>query len=147
MQKSNEDELNKLLKKHRKKNLEMKFLNDKNQKEGLNSIKIRNRRRQHMGYDRKVESAKFLNFNLENFDKDISKQIFEELDKGKTGKIKVDDFLDYLNEKLETHTNFHPFYLMIMEELSGKSEKIILKLKKLKHKLQNDTEALDDLNW
>ena len=86
---------------------------------------------------------------LENFDKEISKKIFEELDVNKTGIIKIDDFLDYINEKLQTPTEFYPFYEQIMEELVGKSEKIILKLKKLKQKsyLANDHEALDDIDW
>jgi hypothetical protein len=84
----------------------------------------------------------------ENFDKEISRKIFEELDVNKTGNIKIDDFLDYISEKLHT-SEFYPFYEQIMGELVGKSEKIILKLKKLKQKsyIANDTEALDDIDW
>ena len=63
--------------------------------------------------------------------------------------IKIDDFLDYITEKLQTQTEFYPFYEHIMEELVGKSEKIILKLKKLKQKayIAHDSESLDDLDW
>jgi hypothetical protein len=69
------------------------------------------------------------------------------LDLNNTGKIKVDEFLDYLSEKLQGHTNYQPFYMLIMEELVGKSEKIILKLKRLKHKVKNDKESLEDIDW
>jgi hypothetical protein len=57
--------------------------------------------------------------------------------------------LDYITEKLQTQTEFYPFYEQIMEELVGKSEKIILKLKKLKQKayISNDAESLDDIDW
>jgi hypothetical protein len=71
------------------------------------------------------------------------------LDINKTGVIKIDDFLDYITEKLHSSTEFQPFYEHIMEELVGKSEKIILKLKKLKQKayFANDPDALDDFDW
>lgn len=84
---------------------------------------------------------------LENFDKESSKQIFEDLDKNRSGKIKTDDFLDYLSEKLHSENNFQPFYLLIMDELVGKSEKIIIKLKKMKHHLIDHPESLEDIDW
>jgi hypothetical protein len=85
----------------------------------------------------------------ESFDKEISKKIFQDLDANKTGVIKIDDFLDYITDKLQSQTEFHPFYEHIMEELVGKSEKIIIKLKKLKQKayISNDQDALDDIDW
>jgi hypothetical protein len=83
----------------------------------------------------------------ENFDQESSKKIFEDLDKNKSGKIKTDDFLDYLSEKLRTETNFQPFYLLIMDELVGRSEKIIIKLKKMKPHLVNHPESQDDIDW
>ena len=87
--------------------------------------------------------------NIENFDKEISKKIFKELDTDKSGVIKIDDFLDYITEKLKSQTEFQPFFEHIMEELVGKSEKIILKLKRLKQKsyISNDTESLEDIDW
>lgn len=86
--------------------------------------------------------------NQENFDKEISRKIFEELDVNKTGTINTDDFIYYVSEKLHT-SEFYPFYEQIMGELEGKSEKIILKLKKLKQKsyIANDTESLNDIDW
>ena len=79
----------------------------------------------------------------------MSKMIFQDLDKNKTGKIKIEEFLDYITERLKDQTRFQPFYEHIMEELVGVSEKIIFKLKKIRQKafLANDNEALEDLEW
>lgn len=84
-----------------------------------------------------------------SFDKEISKKIFQDLDVNKTGIIKIDDFLDYITERLNSQNEFLPFYELIMDELVGKSEKIILKLKKLKQKAisSNDAESIEDIEW
>ena len=86
---------------------------------------------------------------FDNFDKETSKKIFKELDKNNIGWIKIEEFLDYVSEKMKDQSPFQPFYEHIMEQLVGLSEKIINKLKHLKQKafISNDLEAIDDINW
>jgi hypothetical protein len=95
----------------------------------------------------KLQGFNFLNSGL--LDRDSSKKIFSQLDRNKDGKIKIDDFLDYVHEKTRDQSDFQLFYDHIMEELVSLSEKIISKLKKLKSKafLANDLDALDDIDW
>lgn len=89
----------------------------------------------------------YINDFLGQYDKDSVRLIFEELDKSKSGKINVDEFLDSISEKYNSKTCFQTFYNVIFQELTGKSEKIIEKLKKIKQKLSNDIESIEDLDW
>jgi len=59
----------------------------------------------------------------------------------------IDDFLEHLSEKHYSKTNFNPFYHIIIEQLTGKSEKIIIKLKKIREKLRKDYESMEDIDW
>lgn len=88
-------------------------------------------------------------FIFEDFDKETSKKIFKDLDVNQTGWIKIEEFLDYVTQKIKDDSPFQPFYEHIMEELVGLSEKMIYKLKKLKQKafISNDIEAMDDIDW
>ena len=89
--------------------------------------------------------------NLTNqIDKAKAKEIFEELDTEKKGNVDKQKFIDYI-----THNHPHEdsaiknFVESVNEQLYSKSEKIIVKLKKLKEKeyLQKDMQALNDLDW
>jgi hypothetical protein len=59
----------------------------------------------------------------------------------------VDEFLESLSERFYSKTNFHYFYDLILQELTGKSEKIIQRLKKIKLKISNDPESIEDIEW
>lgn len=89
----------------------------------------------------------FIFSSIEIINLDTFKIFFKEFDKTKSGKIIVDDFLEYLSEKYNFNTNFNPFYYLIVEQLIGKSEKIIHKLKNIKQKVYNDTEIIGDIDW
>lgn len=82
------------------------------------------------------------------FTKEAAKEIFQELDTEKIGKIKTADFIDYL-QKSHPQSNFAFFYSLLSNELVSKSEKIILKLKRLKEKafLSKENDSLDDIDW
>ena len=88
-----------------------------------------------------------MTYILDSFDKDTCNKIFVSLDKNQSGKIKVDDFLDNLTDNLQKQTNFQPFYNYMQNELEGKLEKIIIKLKKIRQKLCKYPESIDDINW
>ena len=84
-----------------------------------------------------------------SFDKTKTNELFLELDTNKTGKVNKGKFVEYINKNQTTDVAIKSFYETINEELSSKSEKIILKLKKIRNKecVQKDKEILNDINW
>jgi hypothetical protein len=83
-----------------------------------------------------------LNLN-EQIDKNLAKELFLELEVDKT------KFVDYINKNSFSDKAYKSFYETINEQLLSKSEKIILKLKKIREKehIKNDKTSLRDINW
>ena len=140
MDQNNNFDLNSILKNQRRKSLESKFFRNNEDKKVIVEEDI-------WEIIEKFKLQSKLIFD--NFDKETSKKIFKELDKNNIGWIKIEEFLDYVSEKMKDQSPFQPFYEHIMEQLVGLSEKIINKLKHLKQKafISNDLEAIDDINW
>lgn len=140
MDQYNNFDLNSILKNQRRKSLESKFFRNNEDKKVIVEEDI-------WEIIEKFKLQSKLIFD--NFDKETSKKIFKELDKNNIGWIKIEEFLDYVSEKMKDQSPFQPFYEHIMEQLVGLSEKIINKLKHLKQKafISNDLEAIDDINW
>jgi Ca2+-binding EF-hand superfamily protein len=88
---------------------------------------------------------------LDKYTKESAKAIFDELDINKSGKVKTDHFVEYVSKQStkQRRSHFNKFYELMSRELVSKSEKIILKLKKIKHKayIANDSDTLDDIDW
>ena len=63
--------------------------------------------------------------------------------------IEVDDFLDIINDKLQTQLENNPFYQYFLEEIGRKSEIIIQKLMNIKKKahIPNDKDILVEIDW
>ena len=140
MDQYNNFDLNSILKNQRRKSLESKFFRNNEDKKVIVEEDIWEI----------IEIFKLQSkLIFDNFDKETSKKIFKELDKNNIGWIKIEEFLDYVSEKMKDQSPFQPFYEHIMEQLVGLSEKIINKLKHLKQKafISNDLEAIDDINW
>ena len=78
-----------------------------------------------------------------------STKLFMEMDTNKTGKVNKGNFVEYVLKNHSTDIAIKSFYETVNEELCSKSEKIILKLKKLREKeyVKNDMETLSDVNW
>ena len=78
-------------------------------------------------------------------------QIFDKLDTTNTGFIDRNELFDYL-ENLDANNKEHN-YKELLEKFNqtvlSKSEKILFRLTKLRKKIyiQNDSEALEDINW
>ena len=140
MDQYNNFDLNSILKNQRRKSLESKFFRNNEDKKVIVEEDI-------WEIIEKFKLQSKLIFD--NIDKETSKKIFKELDKNNIGWIKIEEFLDYVSEKMKDQSPFQPFYEHIMEQLVGLSEKIINKLKHLKQKafISNDLEAIDDINW
>jgi hypothetical protein len=79
----------------------------------------------------------------------MSKELFLELDVENTGKVNKAKFVDYINRNSFSDKAYKSFYETINEQLLSKSEKIILKLKKIKEKeyIKYDKTSLRDINW
>lgn len=89
-----------------------------------------------------------LNLN-QVIERDAAKQLFVELDVNKDGKIPKPKFVDFILKNSNADKSYKTFIDSINEHLYSKTEKIILKLKKLREKeyIQSDSSALDDINW
>ena len=96
---------------------------------------------------------KLNSFNIENIKIETAQLIFNMLDKKKKGSIITEDFIE---EVIKNNTNiplFNKDITMFFTELNQAvettSEKIILKLKKMKNEswLKNDKEGNEDINW
>ena len=116
MDQYNNFDLNSILKNQRRKSLESKFFRNNEDKKVIVEEDI-------WEIIEKFKLQSKLIFD--NFDKETSKKIFKELDKNNIGWIKIEEFLDYVSEKMKDQSPFQPFYEHIMEQLVGLSEKII----------------------
>ena len=86
---------------------------------------------------------------------ELALDIFKLLDKKNEGELKINDFLSeisHINEtgkKVSSNEQINKFFSLLNQALLTKSEKIILRLKKLRNKnwLKSDNEGLNDVNW
>jgi hypothetical protein len=85
----------------------------------------------------------------EHIDKLTSKALFQELDKDKIGKVSKSKFIDFITKSSSNDRAYKSFIDSVNEHLYSKSEKILLKLKRLREKeyIKNDRDTLEDLNW
>ena len=88
--------------------------------------------------------------NLElaqKYNRDSIKEIFGNIDKDKTGFINKTELVDYLENDSTDH--YIDLYDKMNKTLLSKSEKIILRLKKLRTRsyMMKDIESVDDINW
>ena len=102
-----------------------------------------------MENDRKIESPKYIIFKKDTFDRQSAKEIFDELDIHKTGKINIEEFVKQLKYKGNSKTEFQKFFLEIKDDLSGKFEKMLLKLMNIKKKMikENDKDGQKEMEW
>lgn len=87
--------------------------------------------------------------NLQDlYSKETAKAIFEELDIDHQGKILAEHFIDFIT-RMNDSSNFKKFFEIVAKELISPSEKIIVKLKKLKKKayIEEDKESIEDIDW
>jgi Ca2+-binding EF-hand superfamily protein len=79
---------------------------------------------------------------------DLNK-IFNQLDVDGSGKVSVSTLVEHVLKKENEGRGLQDIFKKINDQLTTKSERIILKLKKLKEKaaFKNDAESLDDLDW
>jgi Ca2+-binding EF-hand superfamily protein len=77
--------------------------------------------------------------------------IFNELDVENNGKVSVSTLMEHILKKNQENEgrDYENLFKKINDQLTTKSERIILKLKKLKEKaaFKNDAESIDDLDW
>lgn len=78
--------------------------------------------------------------------KDEVEKIFHSIDVNNSGKVKVSTFFDTI---IYGQKEYLDIFKKINNQLTTKSEKIIIKLKNLKSRaaFANDKESLDDLDW
>lgn len=74
------------------------------------------------------------------------------MDINNTGKVLKNEFIEYIYKKSNENQNkslFSEIYEMINNELISKSERIILKLKRIMKKISvlNDKESEEDIEW
>ena len=93
-------------------------------------------------------------FSLETIKEESGQLIFDVLDKNKKGQISTKEFIDEIikrnsSDDLNTNSEIDIFFTQLNLALSTTSEKIILKLKRMKGQnwLIGDLEAINDLNW
>jgi hypothetical protein len=87
-----------------------------------------------------------MHLNIET--EDLNK-IFNQLDLDSSGKVSVSSLVEHVLKKENEGRGLEHIFKKINDQLTTKSERIILKLKKLKEKaaFRNDAESLDDLDW
>jgi hypothetical protein len=87
-----------------------------------------------------------MHLNIET--EDLNK-IFNQLDLDSSGKVSVSSLVEHVLKKENEGRDLEHIFKKINDQLTTKSERIILKLKKLKEKaaFRNDAESLDDLDW
>ena len=77
--------------------------------------------------------------------------IFNELDVDNNGKVSVTTLMEHILKKNQENEgrDHENLFKKINDQLTTKSERIILKLKKLKEKaaFKNDAESLEDIDW
>jgi len=86
---------------------------------------------------------------------ELALDIFKLLDKKNQGELKINDFLsevsniNEIGKKVSQNEQINKFFSLLNQALLTKSEKIILRLKKLRNKnwLKTDNEGLNDVNW
>lgn len=131
-----------------------------NLKENYNSIeeengKMRERKKtlqKKLGVNKEfIEESDLTNLMQQmkvTIDKTEVKQLFDKLDVDKTGKVSLETLMESI-VNANQESSYAQFFKQINEELTSKSERIILKLKKLKEKayFANDGESLDDFDW
>jgi len=86
---------------------------------------------------------------------ELALDIFKLLDKKNEGELKINDFLsevsniNEIGKKVSQNEQINKFFSLLNQALLTKSEKIILRLKKLRNKnwLKTDNEGLNDVNW
>jgi len=78
---------------------------------------------------------------------DNAKKVYAHLESNKSGYIKTEEFVRYLNS-LSNNEDFNDFFTVTTEEIISKSEKLLRKLREIKEEIkENDEETLDDLDW
>ena len=82
-------------------------------------------------------------------DNEEAKKIFQDLDVEKTGRIKIENFIEAITLSQKNSTPYSSLLKQINDELTTVSERIITKLKKMKQKAtySSDTESLEDIDW
>ena len=86
---------------------------------------------------------------------ELAKDIFKLLDKKNEGELQINDFLNEISninesgKKVSSNQQINKFFSFLNQALLTKSEKIILRLKRLRNKswLKSDNSALNDVNW
>ncbi len=84
-----------------------------------------------------------------NLNKVIAKELFDQLDTNKTGSVKAEDYVNYLNKQEKDAGWLSEFFNSVADDFSSKLEIIIKKLKGLRDNknLEKDPKALDDIDW
>lgn len=82
-----------------------------------------------------------------NYPEETIKDIYRRLDSDQKGFVMRDDLIDYL-ENDNNNKNFEELnYNLSKTFLLSKSELILIKLKRIRKKIQDDEEMLEDINW
>lgn len=78
-----------------------------------------------------------------------AQKIFQDLDVEKTGKVKIEKFVEAITLSQKGQSSYSNVLKQINDGLVTVSERIILKLKKLKNKAvyTSDRESLEDIDW
>ena len=82
-------------------------------------------------------------------DNEEAKKIFQDLDIDKTGQLQIEKFVEAITLSQKSSTSYSNILKQINEGLITVSERIMIKLKKMKHRatFSSDTESLEDIDW
>jgi Ca2+-binding EF-hand superfamily protein len=82
-------------------------------------------------------------------DSEEAQKIFQDLDPDKTGKVKMEKFVEAITLSQKSQSSYSNILKQINDGLITVSERIIMKLKKLKNKatFTSDMESLEDIEW
>ncbi len=82
------------------------------------------------------------------YTKEQAKAIFDEIDYEKNGKVDSEAFMERMS-KSQINSAYNQFFDLVEKDLATPSDKIIIKLKKLKSKsyIEKDTESVHDIDW
>jgi Ca2+-binding EF-hand superfamily protein len=82
-------------------------------------------------------------------DNDETTKIFQDLDVENTGKVKIEKFVEAVTLSQKASSTHTGVLKKINDELTTKSERIIIKLKNLKNRATfcSDSQSLDDIDW
>jgi hypothetical protein len=87
-----------------------------------------------------------MNITIDNIE---AQKIFQDLDADKTGKVKFEKFVEAITLSQKGQSTYSNALKLINDSLVTVSERIIIKLKKLKNKASftSDVESQEDIDW